>query len=297
MTEERVHAGGRKGVVAVWTPNSPPSKECDQSRGRERPPRYRTEPAATGSEASDAVRRHFRLVPATAPPLAVNVRLLLLWDIDGTLISSGGAGMRALQTALRSVFGVDGSLADIDFAGRTDHWIMREVFRKFGLPATPENFARFFDGYVAALPSEMANPHARVLPGVREVLRAAAVHGQIAQGLLTGNMRRGAQVKLAHHGLWEHFAFGAFGDDSEFRNELGPHAVRRAAERHGVDFSAANVWVIGDTPHDIACGKIIGARTLAVATGGYPLDELRTHAPTVVLENLIDTERVMKLLT
>lgn len=225
------------------------------------------------------------------------MKLLLLWDIDGTLIASGGAGMRALQAALRNVFGVEGSLDGIDFAGRTDQWIMREVFRKFGISPMPENFARFFEAYVAALPAELANPHARVLPGVRAILQAAAAQGHVAQGLLTGNMRRGAQVKLAHHGLWEHFPFGAFADDSEHRNELGPHAVRRAAERHGVEFSAANVWVIGDTPHDIACGKIIGARTLAVATGGYAVEQLRVHSPTVVIENLADPERVLKLLT
>ena len=224
------------------------------------------------------------------------MKLLLLWDIDGTLIASGGAGMRALQVALRNVFGIDGSLHDIDFAGRTDHWIMREVFRKFGLAASPENFARYFEGYVAELPAALANPQARVLPGIREILTVASAHGQIAQGLLTGNMRRGAQVKLSHHGLWEHFPFGAFADDSEHRNELGPHAVRRAKERHGIEFSAANVWVIGDTPHDVACGKIIGARTLAVATGGYSLDQLRVHAPTVVLDNLAETAKVLRLL-
>jgi phosphoglycolate phosphatase len=223
------------------------------------------------------------------------VKLLLLWDIDGTLIASGGAGMKALQVALGTVFGIDGSLADIEFAGRTDFWILRELFKKFGVPPTPENFARYFEGYVAALPGQLANPQAKVLPGIREILKAAALHGDIAQGLLTGNIRRGAEVKLAYHGLWEHFPFGAFADDSEHRNELGPHAVRRAGEKHGVSFSAANVWVIGDTPHDIACGKIIGARTLAVATGGYTIDKLRSHAPTVVLENLADTTRVLDL--
>lgn len=222
------------------------------------------------------------------------VKILLLWDIDGTLIASGGAGMRALTVALRKVFGIDGSLADIDFAGRTDRWIMREVFRKFALPVTEANFARYFDGYVAALPAELANPHARVLPGVREVLRVAAAHGHIAQGLLTGNMRRGAQVKLAHHGLWEHFPFGAFADDSEHRNDLGPNALRRAREHHRVEFAAANVWVVGDTPHDIACGKVIGARTLAIATGGYSLEQLRAHAPTLALEDLSDTKAVMR---
>jgi phosphoglycolate phosphatase-like HAD superfamily hydrolase len=224
------------------------------------------------------------------------MKLLLLWDIDGTLIASGGAGMKALTVALKTVFNIDGSIADIDFAGRTDYWIIREVFKKFGLAATPENFARYFEGYAAALPHQLASPQARVLPGVREILRAAAAHGAIAQGLLTGNIRRGAQVKLSYHGLWEHFAFGAFADDSEHRNELGPHAVRRAAERHGVNFSAANVWVIGDTPHDIACGKIIGARTLAVGTGGYAIDQLRSHSPTVVLEDLADTAAVLRLL-
>jgi phosphoglycolate phosphatase-like HAD superfamily hydrolase len=224
------------------------------------------------------------------------VKLLLLWDIDGTLIASGGAGMRALTVGLKNVFGIDGSLADIDFAGRTDRWIMREVFRKFSIAVTEANFARFFDGYIAALPAELANPNAKVLPGVRDVLQAAASHGHIAQGLLTGNMRRGAQVKLAHHGLWEHFAFGAFADDSEHRNDLGPHAVRRAREHHGVEFAAANVWIIGDTPHDIACGKVIGARTLALATGGYSLDQLRAHAPTVVLEDLANTDAVLRAL-
>jgi len=224
------------------------------------------------------------------------VKQLLLWDIDGTLIASGGAGLRALQVALRNVFGIDGSLADIDFAGRTDYWIGREVFRKFGIEPDPENFARYFDGYFAALPGELDNPGARVLPGVREVLCAVSEHGGFAQGLLTGNMQRSAQLKLAHHGLWDHFAFGAFGDDSEIRNQLGPHAVRRALERHGVNFAADDVWIIGDTPHDIDCGKFIGARTLAVGTGGATLEELRSHAPTAVVEDLADTKAVLRVL-
>ena len=224
------------------------------------------------------------------------MKLLLLWDIDGTLIASGGAGMKAMQMALRDVFGVDDSLADIEFAGRTDRWIIGEVFRKFGLPDTPENFARYFDGYVARLPGQLANPQARVLPGVREAVLAATAHAAVAQGLLTGNMRRGAQAKLSHHGLWDHFPFGAFADDSAHRNELGPHALRRAREHHGVDFSADHVWVIGDTPHDIACGKAIGARTLAVATGTCPLDQLLAHAPTAALADLTDTGEVMRLL-
>lgn len=222
---------------------------------------------------------------------------LLLWDIDGTLIASGGAGMRALRVALRKVFAIDGSLDDIDFGGRTDTWIMREIFRKFGLAESAENFTRFFDGYVDALPAELANSHARVLPGVRGLLAATAAHGHIAQGLLTGNMRRGAQVKLAHHGLWEHFPFGAFADDSEHRNDLGPHALRRARERHGVDFPALNVWIIGDTPYDIACARAIGARAIAVATGSHTQAVLAAHAPDALLPDLADHAAFWKIVS
>jgi len=105
----------------------------------------------------------------------------------------------------------------------------------------------------------------------------------------------GAHVKLAYHGLWENFEFGAFADDSEHRNELGPHAVRRALESHGVNFAADKVWVIGDTAHDIACGKAIGAHTLAVGTGGATVDQLRDHRPTAVVDNLADTAAVLRL--
>jgi phosphoglycolate phosphatase len=102
-------------------------------------------------------------------------------------------------------------------------------------------------------------------------------------------------LKLSHHGLWGYFGFGAFADDSEHRNDLGPHAVRRALDQHGVNFAADNIWVIGDTPHDIACGKEIGARTLAVGTGGSTVEQLRAHHPTAVLESLSDTDAVLTL--
>jgi phosphoglycolate phosphatase-like HAD superfamily hydrolase len=223
------------------------------------------------------------------------VRTLLLWDIDGTLISSGNAGLRALHSALRLVFRCEGSLHDIEFAGRTDTWIMRAIFRKFDLPATPENFARLFDAYVSALPAELHHPHARVLPGARELVLAAAAHGGFAQGLLTGNMRRGARAKLEHHGLWHHFPFGAFGDDGEHRNDLGPHALRRAEDHHGVSFPPARVWIVGDTAHDIACGRAIGARTLAVATGSASVEALRSHAPDAVVPDLSDTAGLLAL--
>lgn len=224
------------------------------------------------------------------------MKTLVLWDIDGTLILSGGAGERALVAALHSAFGIVGTLEEIELAGRTDPWIARRILAKFAVPDTPDNVSRYLEGYLRALPRELDNPHAHVLPGVRELLVALARRGDVAQGLLTGNLRRGAEIKLGHHALWAHFAFGAFADDSELRSDLGPHAVRRAGAHHSVDFAADRVWVLGDTPHDIACGKIIGARTLAIATGQFTVDQLRTHEPTAAVADLSNTQAILKLL-
>lgn len=215
---------------------------------------------------------------------------LILWDIDGTLINSGGAGMRALQKSLPKAFGINGLIDDIEFSGRTDRWIVRQIFAKFSLPATEDNFARYLDAYVAALPDELANPGAEVLPGVRRLLDEAASRPGVAQGLLTGNVRRGAEAKLGFHGLWDYFPFGAFADDSEVRDHLGPFALRRARERHGVDFPPERVWIVGDTPHDIACARAFGARALAVATGLTSAADLAKHRPDGVLEDLADPQ-------
>lgn len=224
------------------------------------------------------------------------MKTLVLWDIDGTLIQSGGAGERALIAALRDEFDVVGTLENIEIAGRTDHWIARRVLAKFALPDTSENIARYLASYLRALPRELDNPEARTLPGVRELLMILGQRGDIAQGLLTGNLRRGAEIKLSHHELWAYFLFGAFADDAEMRDELGPHAVRRAGELHSVEFMADRVFVIGDTPHDIACGKAIGARTIGVATGRFSLNELRACEPTAVFQDLSDTAAVLRLL-
>jgi len=218
------------------------------------------------------------------------MKTLLLWDIDGTLTNSGGASRRALTTALFKQFGISGLLDDIDFSGRTDRWIIRQVFAKFGVPATEENFAGYSEAYLGLLPAEMHTPQARVFPGARDLVEAAGRRPGVAQGLLTGNFRRGAEVKLSHHGLWRHFPFGAFGDESEFRNELGPHGLRRARETHGVDFHPSRVWVIGDTPHDVACARAIGANCLAVATGRHSAADLAGSNPTAVMSDLADSQ-------
>jgi phosphoglycolate phosphatase len=220
---------------------------------------------------------------------------VLLWDIDGTLTGSGGAGSRALTIALQQTFGIEGSLDDIDFAGRTDRWILRQIFLKFSISATEWNFSRYLESYLAVLPAALVNPGAKVLPGVESVLAAAGSAG-FAQGLLTGNVRRGAQAKLTHHGLWGHFSFGAYGDDGEVRNELGPHALRRAREHTGAEIVGEQVWIIGDTAHDIACARAIGARVLAVATGGHTWEELAQHQPDALVPDLADTAEVLRVL-
>lgn len=235
-----------------------------------------------------------RLTRRPSPSHAM--KTLLLWDIDGTLILSGGAGERALIRALHTEFGVEGSLDGVELAGRTDRWIARQLLTKFTLPVTEDGITRFLESYLRALPQELVHPEARVLPGVRELLAALSARGDVAQGLLTGNLRAGAEIKLRHHDLWTPFAFGAFADDAELRNHLGPHAVRRAGSHHAVEFAPDRVWVIGDTPHDIECGKAIGASTIGVATGRFTVDELRAHTPTAVFADLTDTAAVLSVI-
>jgi phosphoglycolate phosphatase len=223
-------------------------------------------------------------------------KLLILWDIDGTILHSTGAGIKALRAGLQSVFGIAGSLDGIDFAGRTDKLIIREIFARFSIEHTEANFGKYIDGYLAALPASLAASNARVLPGVHELLTTAAARPEVAQGLLTGNVRRGAQAKLGYHGLWDFFPIGAFADDAEMRTDLGPHALRRAHGHWGVPFHPDQVWIVGDTPRDISCARAFGARALAVATGGSKLSELASHKPDAVLEDLGDQAAFWKAL-
>ena len=225
------------------------------------------------------------------------VKKLILWDIDGTLIKSHGAGMRAMEKALTKRFGKNVSLDMIDWAGRTDTWLTGEIFRHVGLPDTPQNAHDYLEAYLELLPQELAGgPQGHVLPGVLELLEELHHHPTIAQGLLTGNLRRGAEFKLTHYKVWHYFEFGAFADDSPRRNDLGPHAMRRAKERHAVEFAPDRTFIIGDTPHDIECGKGIGARTIAVATGKFSAAELAAHRPTAVFENFADTAAFLRVI-
>lgn len=218
------------------------------------------------------------------------MQTLLLWDIDGTLLSSAGSGMLALSASLLHGFGIDDSLDSIDWPGRTDRMIARLIFERFSIPHHEENLNRFLQGYLHALPAALVG-NSRILPGIADRLTEAAARPDVAQALLTGNLRRGAEIKLGHHALAHHFSYGAFADDSEHRNELGPHALARHAAAHPDHPSPARIWVLGDTPHDIACGRVIGARTLAVATGHATSEDLASHHPDALLPDLSDGDR------
>ncbi len=220
---------------------------------------------------------------------------LLLWDIDGTILASGGAGMRALEASLTQLLGSSADLSDIDWAGRTDKWITEAIFSKYEVEHTPELAAKLIDAYLAGLPDHL-HQSTKVLPGIRDRLAEADARPDVVQGLLTGNLERGAKIKLGHFDLWHHFPFGAFADDSAVRNELGPHALTRAALHTGHQFDPTNVWIIGDTPHDIACGKVIGARTLAVATGHHTSDQLAPHQPDALFADLADSDAFWRLI-
>lgn len=224
------------------------------------------------------------------------MKKLILWDIDGTLIRTNRAGIIALVRAFAAIHGREPDPERVDVAGRTDRWIIARMLEQEGVTPTPEAIHQILEGYLQLLGGELTARPGRVLPGIVELLETLHVRPDVVQALLTGNVERGARIKLEHFRVAHYFQFGAFGDDSPQRNDLGPHALRRAKERHAIDFVPDRVFVIGDTPHDIECGKVIGARTIAVATGGFTLDELRAHQPTAVFADFADTTAFLRAL-
>lgn len=217
------------------------------------------------------------------------MKTLLLWDIDGTLISAKGAGHAALCESLKASFGISNDLSHIDMYGRTDRWIFRRILAHFELEFSRENLGRLEENYFAALPAQIQRRGVDLLPGVLDIVREASTRKDVAQGLLTGNLVRGAKLKLAPYPLWEHLPFGAFADDSEDRNELPPVALKRASAHHGCNFRPEKVWIIGDTPHDITCGKASGLQTLGLATGKHSMETLAQGGPSALLESLSDS--------
>jgi len=221
---------------------------------------------------------------------------LLLFDIDGTLIHSGGAGVRALKSAFKERFGVADDLHGIEIAGMTDSGIVVSILKKNDIPATNENIGAFLDSYVHFLSLELPRRKGKLLPGVLDLLEKLKSRPHLVLGLLTGNVSRGARLKLEHYGVWHFFEFGAFADDHQDRNRLGSFARARAKEKHGREFSPSQIDVIGDTPRDIACGKAIGARTIAVATGTWSREELAKYQPDFLIDDLSDVEGLIHTL-
>jgi phosphoglycolate phosphatase len=229
---------------------------------------------------------------------------LILFDIDGTILWTDGAGRRAIRRALQDEVGTAGPIDTYRFDGKTDPQIVSELLALAGYPdaGTEARISAVCRRYVTLLGEELARvPSAtRLFPGVAELLAALEPHeaaGRALVGLLTGNLEPGAVLKLRAAGVDPaRFAVGAYGSDSGRRADLPAIAAERAARRTGRPFSGADVVIVGDTPEDVACGRPIGARTLAVATGYYDVPALRAAGAAHVFEHLGDTARVLDAL-
>ena len=205
---------------------------------------------------------------------------LVLFDIDGTLVHTGGAGIKAFAKVFQTQFNAHDGFEKLKFAGRTDVSLVREFFNYHHIAATPENFELFFERYVFWLDYILAHSQTEACPGVREFIRdLQALPKPPLLGLLTGNIQLGGEIKLRHFDLWKEFEMGAFADDNEDRDLIAAAARDRGRRILGKDLRDDEILVIGDTKFDIRCGRAIHAKVLAVATGGATLDELKQHRP------------------
>ena len=214
--------------------------------------------------------------------------ILLLWDIDGTLLSAKGAGPMAFDRATKDHFGYEIPIASIDWLGATDYSIAYALLEEAGRTVTRGEAQELINRYLSYLPEMLDATNARAIEGTHELLERYDKHASVHQGLLTGNVRRGADIKLGYLGVDHYFKFGAFADHSDERNDLSKHALELAREHLHPDWSPEQVYVIGDTPKDIECGKYIGAHTVAVATGNHSADQLKSHEPTVLFDSFAD---------
>lgn len=228
------------------------------------------------------------------------MRRLILFDIDGTLLSADGAGRRAVHDAMMEVYGTIGSIPGYSFGGRTDPQIARELLGSVGWSrdAVEERLPEFWRVYVANLAREIRGAEVTPLPGVPALLdRIERCGGEVTLGLLTGNVEEGARLKVEAAGIgFDRFAVGAYGSDHADRPELPAIAVARARERTGIGYRGKEIVIIGDTPFDIQCGASLGVRTVAVATGTHPAEELAEHGPDHLFPDLTDADAVWRAL-
>jgi phosphoglycolate phosphatase-like HAD superfamily hydrolase len=212
---------------------------------------------------------------------------VVLFDIDGTLVHSGGVGTKAFARAFASEFGIDSGTEKMKFAGRTDVSLVREFFVMQKIETSPANFARFFKSYLGWLEKMIPDCEGGACHGVLDFCVAIEkLPDPPAMGLLTGNIRNGAQLKLQRFNLWHKFPFGAFADDHEDRDSIAAIALERSGAHLGRKLKGEEILVIGDTPLDIRCARAIQAKVLAVATGSYTVEELQAFKPDWAVRNL-----------
>ena len=224
---------------------------------------------------------------------------LVLFDIDGTLVLTGGAGARAMSLAFEEIFSVANAFQGMPMAGRTDAWILNDAAAAHGIPQDSPDMARFREAYLSHLAIELEKPgvgRKSLMPGVRDLLDALAPRDDVYLALLTGNFEAGARLKLEYFDLWKYFRCGAFGDAAPHRNVLVPKVLAQVAVCGGPSFTAADALVIGDTPLDVGCAAHVGARSLAVATGSHSVEELRAAGADAVLRDLSDTEEALRVI-
>lgn len=223
---------------------------------------------------------------------------LILFDVDGTLILTGGAGSQAMSRAFATTCRVENGFEGIPFAGRTDTVILADALARCGLEADAALLGRFRSTYYRFLEEELRRrpESAGLLPGVRELLDRLVCRSSLTIALLTGNYSTAARLKLTRFGIWPYFPFGAFSEDADDREGLVAVAVERARVRGVPPVAAGDVVVVGDTPLDVACGKANGARTVGVATGAATADRLTEAGADLVLDNLADVEPFLAFL-
>jgi phosphoglycolate phosphatase len=219
---------------------------------------------------------------------------VLFWDIDGTLLTTAKAGVFAWEQAVRDLTGREFELVSMRIAGMTDFQIAERTFDTLGIEADAHFLRRFVDRYGELLPASLPRKQGSVMPNVREILEHLRGRSDVRSYLLTGNTRAGARAKLTHYNLIEYFPEGAFAEDTGDRGSIARRALELAKEGGAVDEGA--MFVIGDTPHDVECAKAIDARTIAVATGGYALEELQAHQPWRALSELPPVDEFVRLI-
>ncbi len=218
-----------------------------------------------------------------------------LFDIDGTLLSSGGAGKAALEAALVSEFNLREDVQRVPYSGRTDRAIIRDLFQLHQIEESDLHWDRLQTAYLRNLPECLAGHAGQVLPGITNLLEQLHAREDVVLGLLTGNTRQGARAKLEHYGLYHYFRFGGFGDHHFCRNDVAREALAAAHAHLNGSVHPHRIWVIGDTPLDVQCARAIGARVAAIATGWHSRAELAAAGPDLLLDDLSDPSPLLDL--